>query len=86
MTIRTDREICESATKERWYMGVIPSANFDENWEFVHQFQPQKVMQMLDRQEQLEAKLTEASEFIQKLGPTIDWDIVAEIEEMLGVR
>ena len=34
--------------------------------------------------EMLSAKLTEASEFIQKLGPTIDYDIVAEIEEMLG--
>ena len=32
---------------------------------------------------QLESKLKEASEFIQKLGPTIDYDIVAEIEEML---
>ena len=32
---------------------------------------------------ELESKLKEASEFIQKLGPTIDYDIVAEIEEML---
>ena len=47
-------------------------------------FNPQKVIQMLDRQEQLKSKLKEASEFIQKLGPTIDYDIVAEIEEMLG--
>ena len=33
---------------------------------------------------QLESKLKEAAEFIQKLGPTIDYEIVAEIEEMLG--
>ena len=36
-----------------------------------------------DRQEQLESKLKEAAEFIQC--PTIDYDIVSEIEEMLGV-
>lgn len=35
------------------------------------------------RIKQLESKLKEASELIQKLGPTIDWDIVSEIEEML---
>ena len=35
------------------------------------------------RIKQLESKLKEATEFIQKLGPTIDYDIVAEIEDML---
>ena len=33
--------------------------------------------------EALSAKLKESAEFIQKLGPTIDYDIVAEIEEIL---
>ena len=31
----------------------------------------------------LKDKLKESSEFIQRLGPTIDYDIVREIEEML---
>ncbi len=53
---------------------------------FFSRFDKQKVTQMLDRQEQLESKLKEASEFIQKLDPTIDYDIVAEIEEMLRCR
>lgn len=39
--------------------------------------------EMLGENTALKEKLKEASEFIQKLGPTIDYDIVSEIEEML---
>ena len=42
-----------------------------------------KSMRQREKIEHLESKLKEASEFIQKLGSTIDYDIVAEIEEML---
>ena len=42
-----------------------------------------KSMRQREKIEHLESKLKETSEFIQKLGPTIDYDIVAEIEEML---
>lgn len=78
MTMQTDREICASANQSL-------SADFYDASDavFADRFDPQQVMQMLDRQEQLESKLKEASDFIQKLGPTIDYDIVAEIEEML---
>ncbi len=54
------------------------------NVRFMSNFNPKKVTQMLDRQEQLESKLKESAEFIQKLGPTIDYEIVSEIEEILG--
>ena len=46
-------------------------------------FIPPISLEAADRIEQLESKLKEAAEFIQKLGPTIDYDIAAEIKEML---
>ena len=41
------------------------------------------VIASLQAQRKLESKLNEASKFIQKLGPTIDYDIVKDIEEIL---
>ena len=85
--MKTDREICAAATGAliKQQRNHLAACMYDVCIsKFERRFNPQKVTQMLDRQEQLESKLKEASEFIQKLGPTIDYDIVREIEEMLG--